>query len=197
MADFRPSEAQWIELDGAALVHNVGLFRSVLSSDVLLLGVVKANAYGHGVAEIATLAADQLDWFGVHSAEEARHLRKIGVTLPILVMGYVPAGDLRGLDRDIHLLVSSNSALESIADYRDRCGVSLPIHIKIDTGAKRQGFPISAIDQVFGTAAKHRLEVVGLATHFANIEDTLEHEFARTQLERFHQQLERHHVPAD
>lgn len=186
MSDLRPSKTQWIELDGVALVHNVGLFRSVLSSDALLLGVVKANAYGHGVAEIATVAADHLDWFGVHSAGEARTLRSVGVKQPILVMGYVPAGELHNLDRDIHLLVSSNSALASIAEYRDRCGVSLPVHIKVDTGAKRQGIPITAIDQVFGTAAKHRLEVVGLATHFANIEDTLEHEFARTQLERFH-----------
>ncbi|TFG37307.1 MAG: alanine racemase, partial [Candidatus Aminicenantes bacterium] len=191
MSDLQPSSAQWIELDGAALSHNLGIFRSVLSTDTLLLGVVKANAYGHGVAEIATIATDHLDWFGVHSAAEARSLRRVGVKQPILVMGYVPAGELCDLDGDVHLLVSSISALASIAEYRDRSGVSLPIHIKIDTGAKRQGLPISAIEDMVGSAGKHRLEVVGLATHFANIEDTLEHEFARTQLERFHEALER------
>lgn len=190
MPESPPSSAQWIELDDAALAHNVSVFRSVLSAETLLLGVVKANAYGHGLTEIATMAADSLDWFGVHSASEARNLRRVGVKNPILVMGYVPAGQLVDLDRDIHLLVSSIPALRSIADYRHRSGVSLPIHLKVDTGAKRQGIQNSAIDEFFGEAAKNRIEVVGLATHFANIEDTLEHEFAREQLERFHRAVE-------
>jgi len=191
MPQFPRSWTQWIEIDGAALVHNLSVFRSVLSTDTLLLGVVKANAYGHGLAEIATIAADSLDWFGVHSAAEARSLRRVGVKNPILVMGYVPAGQLYDLDREIHLMVSSISALRAIADYRDRSGVSLPIHMKIDTGAKRQGISISAIEEMFGEAGENRLEVVGLATHFANIEDTLEHAFAREQLERFRRAVER------
>lgn len=191
MSELQPSSTQWIELDGAALVHNVGIFRSILSSDTLLLGVVKANAYGHGLGEISRLAAERLDWFGVHTAGEARSLREIGVTQPILVMGFVAPGEFRELDNDIHLLISSIPALRSVADYRDRSGVSLPIHLKIDTGTKRQGITVSAIDEVIRVAAMHRLDVVGLATHFANIEDTLEHEFARTQLERFHRAVER------
>lgn len=191
MSELQPSSTQWIELDGAALVHNVGIFRSILSSDTLLLGVVKANAYGHGLGEISRLAAERLDWFGVHTAGEARSLREIGVTQPILVMGFVAPGEFRELDNDIHLLISSIPALRSVADYRDRSGVSLPIHLKIDTGTKRQGITVSAIDEVIRVAAMHRLDVVGLATHFANIEDTLDHEFARTQLERFHRAVER------
>lgn len=182
---------QWIELDGEALIHNTNLFRSILSSDTLLLGVVKANAYGHGLAEIASTSESSLDWFGVHGAGEARELRSIGIKRPILIMGFVPPGELTGLDGDTHLLVSSVSALESIAEYRERSGVSLPIHLKIDTGAKRQGVAINAIDELVSSAAKGGLEIVGLATHFANIEDTLEHEFARSQLARFHEALER------
>jgi alanine racemase len=182
---------QWIELDGEALVHNAGVFRSILPSDTLLLGVVKANAYGHGLAEIASISAESLDWFGVHGAGEARLLRSRGVKRPILIMGFVPPGELVDLDGDTHLLVSSISALESIAEYRERCGVSLPVHLKIDTGAKRQGVPLAGIDELVRFSAKHGLDVVGLATHFANIEDTLEHEFARSQLDRFHEALER------
>ncbi len=191
MLELHPSSTQWIELDGAALTHNIGIFRSILSADTLLLGVVKANAYGHGLAQASTLAADHVDWFGVHTAGEARSLRESGATRPILVMGFVPPGELRDLDNDIHLLISSIPALEWVADYRDRSGVSLPIHLKIDTGTKRQGISVSAIDEVIRAAAKCRLDVVGLASHFANIEDTLEHEFARTQLDRFHRAVER------
>ena len=191
MSRLQHSSTQWIELDGDALVHNVSVFRTILSSDTLLLGVVKANAYGHGLAEIASISEANLDWFGVHDAGEARQLRSIGVKRPILVMGYVPNGGLADLDSDTHLLVSSVSALESVAEYRDRCGVSLPIHLKVDTGAKRQGVPITGIGELVSTAAKNGLDIVGLATHFANIEDTLEHDFARSQLDRFHEVVER------
>ena len=191
MSELRPLSSQRIELDGAALTHNVGIFRSILSSNTLLLGVVKANAYGHGLSGISAFAADHLDWFGVHTAAEARSLRELGVTHPILIMGFVPPGELRDLDGDIHLLISSIPALKSVAGYRDRCGVSLPIHLKIDTGTKRQGLPVSSLGEMTRAAAMNRLEVVGLATHFANIEDTLEHEFARKQLERFQIAVER------
>lgn len=190
MSRLRHSSTQWIELDGDALVHNVSVFRTILSSDTLLLGVVKANAYGHGLTEIASISEADLDWFGVHDASEARQLRSIGIKRPILVMGFVPDGELADLDSDTHLLVSSVSALESVAEYRDRCGVSLPIHLKVDTGAKRQGIPIAGIDEMVSSAAKHGLDIVGLATHFANIEDTLEHDFARSQLDRFHEAVE-------
>ncbi len=191
MSVIQHSSTQWIELDGDALVHNVSIFRTILSPDTLLLGVVKANAYGHGLDEIASISEAQLDWFGVHDAGEVRQLRSIGVKRPVLVMGFVPTGDLAGLDSDTHLLVSSIPALQSAAEYRDRSGVSLPIHLKVDTGAKRQGVPIAGIDEMASFAAKHGLDIVGLATHFANIEDTLEHDFARSQLDRFHEAVER------
>jgi len=191
MSRLQHSSTQWIELDGDALSHNVSVFRSILSSDTLLLGVVKANAYGHGLAEIASISEKKLDWFGVHDAGEARQLRSIGVKCPILVMGFVPNGELADLDSGTHLMVSSVAALQSIAEYRDRSGISLPIHLKVDTGAKRQGVPITGIDELVSSAAKLRLDIVGLATHFANIEDTLEHDFARSQLDRFHEAVER------
>ena len=184
------SKTQWIELDAGAVAHNVGVFRSVLSTETKLLAVVKANAYGHGLAEFAPIAAEHIDWFGVHTANEARALRRLGMTKPILVMGVVPPGELHDLDVDVHLLVSSSAAFEWIADYRDRSGIRLPLHIKVDTGAKRQGFGWSRLGDVLDKAAGKGHEIVGLATHFANIEDTVEHEFARTQLDRFHRALE-------
>jgi alanine racemase len=175
----------WIELNKDALAHNARVFRSALAPATELLGVVKANAYGHGLEVAAPEVARHVDWLGVHSATEARALRALGIELPVLVMGYVPPVDLRNLDGDIHLLVSSPTALKWVADYRDRSGVALPVHIKVDTGAKRQGVPEGTLGEMVSAATRYRLEVVGVATHFANIEDTLEHQFARSQLERF------------
>jgi len=181
---------QWIELDGDAVAHNIGVFRSVLAADTDLLAVVKANAYGHGLSEFTTLAADDVDWFGVHTAQEARSLRRLGFAKPILVMGVVPPGELHDLDSDVHLMVASTAAMGWISDYRDRTGVRLPIHIKIDTGAKRQGLEVSRFGAFLDEAVGRGAQIVGVATHFANIEDTLEHEFARSQLDLFHRALE-------
>jgi alanine racemase len=191
MFDRTVAHPQWIELDRAALVHNLQHIRSTLSPGTRLMGVVKANAYGHGVAELGPVAAEHVDWLGVHSAEEARRLRHLGIELPILVMGFVPPADLHDLDQSTHLVVSSATALDWVADYRDRSGVALPVHLKVDTGTKRQGVAPEEVDGIVAAAAARRLDVVGLASHFANIEDTLEHEFARRQLDRFREVVDR------
>ena len=177
--------AQWIEVEAAALSHNLELFRERLSSGTDLLAVVKANAYGHGLAQIAPHAAAVADWLGVHSASEARQLRELGIGGPVLVMGLVPPADLHDLDSDTHLLASSADALEWIGEYRTRTGVSLPVHLKADVGTKRQGVDASQIPALCRQAARLGVEIVGVATHFANIEDTIEHDFARLQLDRF------------
>jgi alanine racemase len=186
MSEIMPSSAQLIEIDGDAVAHNLGVFRSALHAETRLLAVVKANAYGHGLDEVAPIAAEHADWLGVHSAAEARAVRRCGVRRPVLIMGFVPPAEMHDLDGEMHLLVSTPEALRWIADYRERTGVSLPVHLKVDTGTKRQGVPSESIESVLGSAADDRLDVVGVATHFANIEDTLEHEFARQQLDRFH-----------
>jgi alanine racemase len=190
MTEPQPSFNQWIELDPAAVAHNIGVFRSILPRDTQLLAVVKANAYGHGIDTFAAIAADRVDWFGVHTAAEARSLRRSGIRKPILIMGVVPPGELIDLDSDVHLLTASKNALRWIADYRERSGIRLPIHLKVDTGAKRQGFALSRLEEALNEAVRQNHEIVGLATHFANIEDTLEHEFARLQLDRFHRALD-------
>jgi len=181
---------QWIEVDAAALRHNLGLFRELLKPGTRLAVVVKANAYGHGFEQVAPIAAQVADLLAVHSAAEARSARGAGIAVPILVMGCVPPHDLYDLDRDTHIFVSTEETLASLGDYRRRTGVALPVHLKVDTGARRQGLDIRDIASYARAAAREGLDIVGLATHFANIEDTLEHDFARLQLERFHGALE-------
>ncbi len=176
---------QWIEIDASAMRHNLELFRGLISRDASLLAVVKANAYGHGLAEVAPCAAATADWLGVHGAGEARRLRELGVRCPVLVMGFVPPADLHDLDSDTHLVVSSIEALEWIASYRQQSQVSLPVHLKVDIGTNRQGVGPQEIPEFVSAARRLGIEVVGLTGHYANIEDTIEHEFARHQRHRF------------
>ena len=181
----RLDHSQWIEIDAGALRGNLGIFRRILSPSTRLAAVVKANAYGHGLAQVAPVAALQADWLAVHTAEEARQVRALGIRNPILVMGFLAPGEIHDLDAETHVFVSAREVIGWLGEYRRSSGISLPIHLKIDTGTKRQGFDCAELGEVCRLVAAERLDVVGIATHFANIEDTLEHDFARFQLERF------------
>ena len=184
-----PYASHWIEVDTGALRHNLTLFRRTVGAGTQLAAVVKANAYGHGLEQVAPVAAEEADWLAVHAAGEARALRGMGIQAPILVMGFVPPWELEGLDRDIHLLVSSVEALAWVGEHRRRTGASLPVHLKVDTGTHRQGVPVGELPAVCRVAAREGLEVVGVATHFANIEDTLDHGFAGSQRDLFDRAL--------
>jgi alanine racemase len=181
----RGNHSQWLEVDAQALRHNLHVFRQILSRGTKLAAVVKANAYGHGLAEVAPLAGASADWLAVHTAAEARRLRELGLRNPVLIMGFIARGELHDLDADIHVFVSTREVLRWLGEYRRSSGILLPIHLKIDTGTKRQGLDRSSIAEICRAAADEGLSIVGIATHFANIEDTLEHEFARRQLELF------------
>jgi len=185
------SSLQWIEISSKALFHNLNVFRHVLTEGTEMAAVVKANAYGHGLSIVAPAIEDQVDYLAVHSAQEARELRRIGVRKPILVMGFIPPSELYGFDREIHVLVSTSEEMEWIRDYRQRESVSLPVHLKVETGTNRQGFRLGELASVGRAAARNGLEIVGVGTHFANIEDTLEHAFARRQLDVFREAVER------
>ena len=183
----------WIEVAGDALDANVRLFRGLLRPGTVLLAVVKANAYGHGLDPVVRqCVASGVDWFGVHSAAEAGALLERGVKGPILLMGYLTAEEAAAVaSPSVHVLLSSRDVLASVAAQSRRLGVALPVHVKVDTGTHRQGvFPAEA--GALATAAHDAgLVVAGVATHFANIEDTTDHDYARTQLERFREGVAR------
>jgi alanine racemase len=186
----REERIQGIELDGTALRKNLGLFRNLIGRETELAMVVKANAYGHGVAEVVPAVSGLVDWLAVHSAAEARQLRDLGFRGPILIMGFLPAHDFFDLDQDMHVLVSTEQVLDNVRLYKERTRVNLPVHLKIDTGTRRQGMTSEEVPAMIARAGKWGIEVVGVATHFANIEDTLEHDFARLQLQRFSAAIE-------
>ena len=177
----------WIEIDRKAIRHNFEVFRNLISKRTKLMAVVKSNAYGHGLIdfskEMEKLGADFL---GVDSMTEARALRREGIKLPILVLGYTMPELFKEAARDdISLAVSTFETLNAIS----KAGLSQPlkIHIKVDTGMHRQGFLPEDRQKVLVKlkARSSKLEVEGLFTHFASAKNPAFPKDTRDQLAEF------------
>ena len=134
-------EHTWIEINRQALTHNVQLFRKHIGEQKKLLVPVKANAYGHGIAETVPLFAEAgVDWFGVHSLQEAIQVQHTGVEKPILILGYVPIDHLdQVVERGFRLVISSWETFDALAKVAATQRKVVPVHIKVETGTNRQG----------------------------------------------------------
>lgn len=185
----------WVEVDGSKLRGNVRSFRSLLAAGTMLLVVVKANAYGHGLGLSATEIADEVDWFGVDSVGEAlelvdaakRHPERKSLPRPTLIMGFSAREAAESIVRNsFRQVVYRHDAAEVLSREAVRQRKVVRIHVKVETGTNRQGVDGDGIvDFVSSVAALPGLEIEGLYTHFANIEDTLDPAFANRQLAAF------------
>lgn len=175
-----------IEISRSALVHNIREFRRIIGRRRLFLGVVKANAYGHGLLETSPIAvAEGVDWLGVHSVDEGVALREAGIEVPILVLGYAPLGSLEeAVSRDLRLTVYNRETVRRLAELAARTGKTVRLHVKVETGTWRQGLAPRDLRVLVGDIRKRPgLVVEGLSSHFANIEDTTKHDYPRLQLD--------------
>ncbi len=173
-----------IEVDRAALSRNIAVFRRLAGPDTRLMAVVKADAYGHGllIASRAFLAGGA-DILGVHTLAEAADLRGVGITAPILVLGPVNGAEAgTAADLEVEITVASLPACRAAAESR----VPVKVHLKVETGVNRQGLVESEIDEAVAVLrSSAELELVGISSHFADVEDTTDHGFAKVQMKRF------------
>jgi len=179
---------QWIEINSSALTNNIHQFRRLIGKERRLLATVKANAYGHGLLEVATIVLRAgADWLGVHSIDEGLFLRKKKMDCPILVLGYVPFDELeRVFEHDLRLTVYNPETIERLIELAPRAGKKIRLHLKVETGTHRQGIREEDILSFVEKIKKHPgLILEGISSHFANIEDTTDHSYARYQLDNF------------
>ena len=177
----------WVEIDARAIHWNVTQFRRRLGPDVLLGAVVKSNAYGHGMLEVARLAIEAgADWLCVNSVDEAVILREAGHRNEILVMGYVPGDQLGAVvEYDLRPVVYNLETVEQL-DRLASEDEPVGIHLKIETGTHRQGIgEAEVVPFAQRVQRSSRLTLEGISTHFANIEDTTDHSFAHAQISAF------------
>lgn len=185
--DPRAQLLSWIELDVDALRHNLQLFRQRTPERTRLLLVVKANAYGHGLDPVVRASGAHVDAFGVHTIDEARAVRDAGWRGSLLIMGHVAharAEEICALAAEPTVFdLATLRHLDAIALRRR---IRIDCHLKVETGTHRQGADaeeLAAMLEFFSRSAGVRLR--GLSTHFANIEDTTDHDYAKAQLEAF------------
>lgn len=178
---------QWVEIDNATLVHNLRMFRKLIGKKKML-AVVKANAYGHGISEVSGAALREgVDWLGVNSLEEGILLRQNGIDCPILVLGYTP---IHGLEEavvyDLRLTVYNLETIDHLAKVSHVLKKKAYLHLKMETGTHRQGIREEDLPSFIKKIQKFpELVIEGLSSHFANIEDTTDHTYAKLQLENF------------
>ncbi len=178
----------WVEISESNYAHNIKFFRKLVGSGVELAVVVKANAYGHGGREIARLAARYgVDSFCVHSLEEALRLRDSGFEQDILVMGHVPLNRLKtAMENRFRLVLYNRETLAKAEQISRELGIPARFHLKVDTGTNRQGIDPHDLDHFLERFRQSAgLILDGIYTHFANIEDTTNHDFARQQIQKF------------
>jgi alanine racemase len=179
---------QRVEISRSALVHNIREFRRVIGPRRKFMAVVKANAYGHGLREVAAVAAAEgVDWLGVDSVDEGAALRDAGLRLPVLVLGYAPLDSLaEAVARDLRITIYNRETAARLSDLAVRLGKKVRVHVKVETGTWRQGVAAKGL-AAFVRDLRRRpgLVVEGLSSHFANIEDTTKHDYPRRQLQVF------------
>jgi len=178
----------WVEVSESAYADNLSFFRKIIGPGPELSVVVKANAYGHGWLQIARLAVKHgAGSFSVHSLDEAMKLRNAGFGQDILIMGPVPSLRMEEVVREgFRLVVFNQETLLALHEATNRLQKKARVHLKLETGTYRQGIEgddLSWFLQNLRDMPGIQLEAV--YTHFANIEDTTNHDYANSQRKRF------------
>lgn len=183
----------WVEINLDNLKHNCELVCRRVGPNVKIMGIVKADGYGHGSVQVArALCECGVAQLGVSNFIEAMTLRRAGIDLPILILGYTPtemAADLYRYDITQALLNAGYS--ERLAAEAKRAGVTVRAHVKLDTGMSRIGYDIRNREQLLTDIARAvyqpSLHVTGVFTHFSSADDESPkgREFTRLQHDRF------------
>ena len=183
---FSGGASAYISIENA--LHNLKIIRAHLPKSSKLMCVIKANAYGHGAVRLSSLYESMgADFFGVSTLAEACELRKSGIKLPILILGYTPpeyAGEL--FEYGISQCVFSSEYATMLSEAAQRVGARIKIHIKIDTGMSRIGFPYNIRECAFSIYNSLRTPYLvpeGIFTHFSSAD--FDKEFTALQYERF------------
>lgn len=184
----------WAEIDLNKLEKNFRIIKKCIAPEVKLCCVVKADAYGHGAKELAALYEKLgADFFAVSNLEEAIELRRISITSPILILGYTPSSYAKTLaNNNITQAIVSSKYAQELSRSASEQGVTVSVHLKLDTGMSRIGIKCgkddldNAVSEALSILALDGLSVTGAFTHFAVSDEKQEgKEYTERQIDCF------------
>jgi alanine racemase len=180
----RDTMLSWLELSRSAIRQNYLVFKDMVAP-FPLMPIVKSNAYGHGLEQVmACLKDEDLSWVGVNYLSEAKKIRESGYSGDILVVGpYFKEHIPEAFSLKATLFLSHFDSVEAWT----KLDLKPKVHIKVDTGMSRQGFLLGDLPELIQRLEPYKKMVQGVATHFSNVEDVLDHAYADGQMAEFEQ----------
>lgn len=183
------------DIDLDAIRKNILEMKSRIPSGKKLLTVIKANAYGHGAIEVAKTLEDLSDYYGVACIDEAVELRRAGVTRPILILGMTDESLFGTLvEYDVTQTIFTVTQARNLSYISGKMGKTAKIHIKLDTGMNRIGFPCNeeSVEAIEEIATFPNLNIEGIFTHYFKADST-DKTSAKHQLDKFSDMIQRLH----
>ena len=173
-ADGKYSRPLWAEVDLSKLRENVRTIRRYLKPETKILGVIKANAYGHGMVEVGkALSQEGIETLGVACLDEAIQLKKKRITSEILILGYSHEDFSEEIvANDVSQTIGHEFQLRALSRAAQKLKTRAKIQIKIDTGMTRMGaLPDEAPELITRALSDRNVEVKGIYTHFARADE--------------------------
>ncbi len=177
----------YLEIDLTIIKNNIKNLRYLLSPNIKAMAVIKSNAYGHGIVEVAKSAIEAgCSWLGVVNVKEAMLLRNAGVRSQILVLGYPDFADIQNAAQfSIAVPVVSLKQAEQLSKYK--LSYPLVVHLKVETGINRLGLKKNEIIKACELLKMNKQIVIeGLYSHFSSVEEE-DIEYSKLQLKRFNE----------
>ena len=177
-----------------ALRANLRQIRKTIGDGPKIMAVIKANGYGHGVENLLPILEEEgVAAYAVAVIEEGLHLRELGVTKPILLLGYTAPSDAPILvEKELSATVFTYEMAEHLSQAAVQQGKTAHIHIALDTGMRRIGFPCTeqAVETIRAIQDLPGIRIDGMFTHYARA-DEMDKTAARIQLERYYDMYRR------
>lgn len=181
----------WVEVSKSALIANLKQIRALVAPSAVM-AVVKSNAYGHGLVEVAKTIQSYAEWLVVDSIIEAMQLRSAGIKNKVLIIGYIDPEDLKYCSKyGFSFVAYDRDTIKTIKKDKKAKKGTYKIHLKIETGTTRQGLNGKDLLAFAKDAtAVQSIVIEGVYTHYANIEDTVDPAYAMNQLACFQQEVD-------
>lgn len=177
----------YAKIDLEAILHNINEAKKRIEKNVKVMAIIKADGYGHGAAKLGDFLKSEVDYYGVATLEEALELRKSGIELPILILGYTsPSQYIEVVKNNITQTVYNTEMAKEMSKAGAICKKEAKVHIALDTGMTRIGFDANedGIAEVQEILTFSNLVVEGLFTHFATA-DEADKSYSKLQISKY------------